>query len=736
MNINGFSNDNLHQGDVRITGDLEVDGNLEVDGKIIIPTVEATTIETDNIQTLTSGSNLRFSDSAGVQAMKLYDGGVMGIGNTDGTDYKLPVADGTAGQLLTTDGAGSVSFSDIPATSEFVLAKKYTMNNTRNVWTTGTFSQIDSSGTGTRLIDASEIVVGNQIRITARGVYNGSGPGVGTAIFRFQDSVNGYTDDSAGITMGTGTYTNNGFWELNYTITPITSNLAVYTGTVISTNLPTGEIKTFALRSPITRSSPGSLGASIFYNPTGYNLVTLHYSVDIIKSLDLVGGAGGVGTTDHLTLTNLNAGTDGDAGHDRMVINTGRVGGQSIFGGVDSGNDLFLYSTSNVTRGNIVLSDEVISSDILPLSATNNIGSTASQWRDILLNRQLSFGDPSGIANPTQRPRGIRLISTGAAIANIPTVEIYKNSSAYPNLQMGLTSFSSNLLFDCYRNGITGTIDSSDAGSNYYFSKQSNELRFLVDSGVAVGSSMSPFVGMYMDTTGRINTLNVVPQVTNASEIGSATRLYSKAHISELGLYGSTSGNIGIKASNTTTSHALTLPPAQGVNGTVLTNNGSGGLYWADTGSAWEFYSGDDYTPPVVIAPSTPTTLTNNGVTHTDTSQGPLSGAHFWNTTTDKITPEFNGDSYSLEIRLDAETDNANGYFELDIDIGGGMIIPLGVFTFPKGLGVVQRFSKTTAIFTLGTFLANGGLIRLTSLIGSTTISGFAVLISRSHRSR
>lgn len=48
-----------------------------------------------------------------------------------------------------------------------------------------------------------------------------------------------------------------------------------------------------------------------------------------------------------------------------------------------------------------------------------------------------------------------------------------------------------------------------------------------------------------------------------------------------LSLDGSTSGVLGIKAANTTTSHTLTMPSAQGGAATYLGNDGSGNLSWS-----------------------------------------------------------------------------------------------------------------------------------------------------------
>ena len=59
---------------------------------------------------------------------------------------------------------------------------------------------------------------------------------------------------------------------------------------------------------------------------------------------------------------------------------------------------------------------------------------------------------------------------------------------------------------------------------------------------------------------------------------------------------------------------------------------------------------------PLVVNQGVTTTLPNNGLTFTNITQLPLSGHSFFNTSTNKITPEFNGDSYTVAVRLDASS--------------------------------------------------------------------------------
>jgi len=108
-----------------------------------------------------------------------------------------------------------------------------------------------------------------------------------------------------------------------------------------------------------------------------------------------------------------------------------------------------------------------------------------------------------------------------------------------------------------YVNGVTSAIQAQ------FTTKANNALSNLAS--VAINSSLLP---------GTDNSINV----------GSASFRYSNVHALNSILYGSTSGNVTLKAAAATTTHILTLPSAQGAASTVLTNDGSGGLSWG-TGS-------------------------------------------------------------------------------------------------------------------------------------------------------
>lgn len=71
------------------------------------------------------------------------------------------------------------------------------------------------------------------------------------------------------------------------------------------------------------------------------------------------------------------------------------------------------------------------------------------------------------------------------------------------------------------------------------------------------------------------------PQILQTADTGTAGTIPSASTGGYFELDGSTSGNVKIKAAAVTTNHTLTLPAANGAAGTMLTNDGSGGLSWS-----------------------------------------------------------------------------------------------------------------------------------------------------------
>lgn len=95
------------------------------------------------------------------------------------------------------------------------------------------------------------------------------------------------------------------------------------------------------------------------------------------------------------------------------------------------------------------------------------------------------------------------------------------------------------------------------------------------------------------------------------------------------------------------------------------------------------------------------------------------------------------GDEYTLRISIGAFTTSNSGGFDLSIDIsalGDGSITivryPVRMFR-GTGSANAQVYTINVPYFTLGTFIANGGLIRLESITGNTSVYGIQYYIRK-----
>jgi hypothetical protein len=152
----------------------------------------------------------------------------------------------------------------------------------------------------------------------------------------------------------------------------------------------------------------------------------------------------------------------------------------------------------------------------------------------------------------------------------------------------------------------------------------------------------------------------------------------------------------------------------------------------AQTG--WANYSTTTYTSasPFSIAPTSTVTLPNNANNSIITDL-PLGVTAFYNGTTNKITPASIGDSYIVNIRFKAKTTTNNDYLTLYIDIGSGSQINAEAKQFLKGANTEQAFNFTLPIFTLATFVSNGGLIKIISNAGTISVYDITYFITRNY---
>lgn len=106
-----------------------------------------------------------------------------------------------------------------------------------------------------------------------------------------------------------------------------------------------------------------------------------------------------------------------------------------------------------------------------------------------------------------------------------------------------------------------------------------------------------------------------------------------------------------------------------------------------------------------------------------------------WDTTNDKITPIKVGDAYDCRILLPVTTRSTAQYLTLELDIGGTSSPTNVVYSIRIDVNRTAPFTvgANFNIFTLSTFLTNGGQIFLKTDAGSVGITAPGILITRTH---
>lgn len=157
------------------------------------------------------------------------------------------------------------------------------------------------------------------------------------------------------------------------------------------------------------------------------------------------------------------------------------------------------------------------------------------------------------------------------------------------------------------------------------------------------------------------------------------------------------------------------------------------------TSSGWAQYGDSKYTEssPLVINSSLVSVIDLDGDTNTLTSQLPEGITDFYNVDTSKITPDLAGDGYSMSISFKGISSSNNGDATIFIDIGGSFNrLFAKSFRFNRGAGVSHEYYFTFNFYALNTFLDNGGLIKVESGQGNTSIYDIVIQIHRTHKGR
>lgn len=152
----------------------------------------------------------------------------------------------------------------------------------------------------------------------------------------------------------------------------------------------------------------------------------------------------------------------------------------------------------------------------------------------------------------------------------------------------------------------------------------------------------------------------------------------------------------------------------------------------------WGYYTDAESAPATQTFNNTPSKLQiDGGGASTEENYLPLAirgSASLWDTVNDKITPIAIGDSYDLRINLEVTAEAASPTeirFQLDIGGGGSPTIVVASDYVPSGRSTPYVVSFAMPIFTLSTFLANGGQIFISTDTGSITVAGRGIYISK-----
>ena len=156
-------------------------------------------------------------------------------------------------------------------------------------------------------------------------------------------------------------------------------------------------------------------------------------------------------------------------------------------------------------------------------------------------------------------------------------------------------------------------------------------------------------------------------------------------------------------------------------------------------GSGWAQYQDTQYTQgsPLVVSQGDTVAMPINGISNI-TSHLPEGVSSLYDGT--RITPDLVGDFYDIRVNFTGFASISNGGFAIDIDISAAGDGSNVIASYPvrmirgSGAGNTQIYTINVPVFSLGTFVANGGLIRFTAVDGNITLYNATLVIARVHK--
>jgi hypothetical protein len=150
------------------------------------------------------------------------------------------------------------------------------------------------------------------------------------------------------------------------------------------------------------------------------------------------------------------------------------------------------------------------------------------------------------------------------------------------------------------------------------------------------------------------------------------------------------------------------------------------------TQEGWVVYSDSTYTSasPLTIA-SARTKLTCDGLgAGTNKIYVPEGVTDFWDTTTNKVTPQNIGDAYDFRVQFKGKCSTVSAYFDFELDVGAPLNdIFRRTLSASKGANAEISYSLGVPLFSLDTFIANGGDLYLNTIDDGTTLTVYDIQI-------
>lgn len=180
--------------------------------------------------------------------------------------------------------------------------------------------------------------------------------------------------------------------------------------------------------------------------------------------------------------------------------------------------------------------------------------------------------------------------------------------------------------------------------------------------------------------------------------------------------------------------------PSTGAWGTVSTAlNSMFDIIFGRTG--WANYADDEFVQgnPLVVSQGTEIVLPNNAATVIE-SQIPFDYTQLYSGS--RVLSNNIGDTFTVRVTFKAFGSNNNSGFNLKFDISaladGSNIISTIPTRMIAGSGQNNEQTYTTSfdLFSLNTYVDNGGVIRIQAVDGNLTIRDIGFFIERKHRGR